>query len=299
MTTPTTFSDNGRAAPKRSLMTMFIRYYPQLLDAIIKVSDAFLALVRNVLVSFGIPVVLLMIISVEIPRVAHGVGFLEPDERFAYLTAAVIVISNKVIEFLIVYEQTKAGELPEYYLFSVRRMLIGLRDIIFKKRAAPAAHRYIVMSNFITATILLMALLGSMRVAIAELPDMVWYEALWDIVANSNLQRMLTWTSGTVLTAALVVIARGLAHYIAVDTTHVIDELKENRTVVITQQQKVQEARTEIPNEGYIIRNAVGQYTAYSTVADWNKSGYTSIQSATSGVRSYNSQKRKQLQEEG
>src|SRR5687768_12328635 len=74
-----------------SLVEWFNRYYLKLLQAIEGSSEILFTLMRAVIVSFGVPIVLVLLLFVEQQRVAHGISLFEVNERLAQFGAWAMV----------------------------------------------------------------------------------------------------------------------------------------------------------------------------------------------------------------
>jgi len=216
----------------------FNRFFPRLLDAMLSAGDTLIAFVKTIILSAGIPFILLGLLIVEHHRVVQGIGLFDTDSTFAGIAAAVLVGANLVLEFLIHFTEHRAGYVPDVSRqWSLRlwwqhaRYTLGIGDTWTPRQLSPA-HRFYSLLRLVTFTILALALAGSMRDVIGSTPG-AWHTALISIVTESDLLRMSTWLSGLLFAAAAVLTAQGLSRYVSVQTVEIVANMKARQTQAI------------------------------------------------------------------
>lgn len=210
-----------------SLVEQFNRNYPRFLQLLAGVGEVLLTFTQTVLIAFGVPLVLLLLLVVEQQRVVHGIQLFEADAALAAFAAWALVLLNLVLEFTIEYIETRAGYQPDSQSrFSLRLLAqrmaytLGISRRWTAQPLSPAA-RYTGLLRLVTLSILALALAGSMRGVIAK-TDGAWYSALLAIFTDSSLTLMVTWLGGLLFAAAAVLAAQGLSRYVAVRCVEIL-----------------------------------------------------------------------------
>ncbi len=244
---PATFADRWNA------------FYPRLLEFIISTGETLLTFSQTIIVSLGVPLVLVLLLIVEHQRVVHGIALFEADYALASFAAAALVLLNLVLEFQVHYVEHSAGYIAaRSQKWSFRIWLTnaaytaGIGENWQAQEHSPA-HRYKVLLNIVTFTILALALAGSMKSVIQATPG-AWYDALVTIVTQSDLLTILTWAGGLLFAAAAVLSAQGLSRYVAI------------RTVEIVAQMEARAAATDDPHAAEI--DAAGATVITAIIAD-------------------------------
>jgi hypothetical protein len=208
--------------------------FPRLLEALIGSGDMLLALTRTLIIAFGVPTVLGLLMVVEQQRIVHGLLFFETDPAMAAFAAFALVILNLVFEIQIHHVEHQAGfRTSRPAQFSLRlwagnaayTLGIGTR---WEARPASPARRYKQLLRLVTFSILALTLLGSMRTVITT-TEGVWYDALITIVTESNLTVLMTWVVGLLFALAAVLSAQGLSSYVALRTAEVIEKMTQRQ----------------------------------------------------------------------
>lgn len=206
----------------------FNRNYPKFLDFLLRAGDVVMTLMQTVIVALGNPLILLFLLGVEHERVRHGIALFESTSNLATFGAWAIVLLNLTLEFTIHYVEAQAGykhDTQKRFSFKLLKSdlqyLLGSGD--WHVRELSPAQPYRKLSRLVTTTILILALAGSMREAIAQKGSLVWYESLWSIAADSSLLEMSTWLSGLIFAFAAVVGVQKTASYIAVKCAEIVE----------------------------------------------------------------------------
>lgn len=214
-----------RSNPTR-IIEGFNRFYPRFLESLVGLGDVLLTFTQTMIVSFGVPIVLVLLLIVEQQRVVHGILRFEIDPALASFSAWALVIVNLVLEFQIHYIEHNANYMANAVSrFSLR---LGLGHIAYflglsrnwQALSASPAQRYMTILRLVTFSILTLALAGSMRSVIVE-TEGAWYEAIVHIFTESNLALMLTWVGGFLFAATAVLGAQSLSRYVALRTVEV------------------------------------------------------------------------------
>jgi hypothetical protein len=209
------------------LVDKFNQFYPRFLAALVSVGNVLLTTAQTLIVAFGVPAVLVLLLIVEHQRVYHGIGLFETDGGLASFAAAALVIANLVLEFTIHYVESRAGyHAARATRFSLRtwwrnmRYTLGMGKQWTAAELSPA-QRYRRLLGLITFTILALALAGSMRVVIQQQVG-TWHESLIRIITSSTLSDMMTWLGGLLFAGAAVLSAQGLSRYVALRCAEII-----------------------------------------------------------------------------
>jgi hypothetical protein len=230
--------------PPPSFADRWAVFYPKLLDFVISAGETVLTFAQTVLTALGVPFVLLLLLLVEHQRVVHGIALFEADYALASFAAAALVLLNLVLELLAHHTEHQAGYTPDRETrWSLRiwwqnaRYTLGVGSTWHARELSPAA-RYRRLLRIVTMTILALALVGSMRTVIDDVPG-AWYEAIATVLTESDLLAMLTWSGGLLFAAAAVLSAQGLTAYIAARVVEIADLLAQRRADVLAAGQRV------------------------------------------------------------
>lgn len=208
------------------LVEDFNQFYPRFLKFLIGLGDILLTFTQTMIVSFGVPIVVVLLLLVEQKRVVHGIMFFEVDPSLASFSAWALVIINLVLEFTIHYIEHNANyELKDANQFSLRLWFGNIAYFLGLSRnwqplSLSPAHGYKIIRRLITVCILVLALAGSMHTVIAEAKG-AWYGALLHIFTESDLSKMMTWFGGLLFAAAAVLAAQSMSRYVALRTVEV------------------------------------------------------------------------------
>lgn len=217
-------------APLPTFADKFNAFYPRFLAFMLAAGETVLTFAQTALIAGGVPLVLVLLMIVEHHRVYEGILLFDASPAFASFAALAMVITNLVLEIVAHYVENRAG----YHEGSAARwsMRIWAQNMSYRLglskdwtpiQLSPAA-RYKRLLRLVTFTILVLALVGSMRTVI-ETTSGRWYEALWSIVTESDLLRMGTWLSGLLFAAAAVLTAQGLTRYVSIKTVEIVDAM--------------------------------------------------------------------------
>jgi hypothetical protein len=215
----------------RTFADRFNEFYPRLLESIISIGETVLTFAQTLIVSFGVPVVLVLLLIVEHHRVVEGILLFDPNPTFASFAALALVMLNLLLEFQVHHIEHKAGyEQDRARRWSLRiwwanmRYRLGIGDNWTAQEYGPA-ERYRRLLRLVTFTILALALVGSMRTVIAG-TEGAWYTAMVSIVTESNLLLMMTWLGGLLFAAAAVLSAQGLSRYVAIRCVEIVASME-------------------------------------------------------------------------
>lgn len=209
------------------MVESFNKFYPKFLESLVRIAEIMLTGAQTVIVSFGVPAVLVLLLVVEHQRVLHGIQLFELDYALASFAAAALVLANLTLEFTIHYVETKAGYNEQRGArWSLRiwarnaAYTLGIGGRWQEKQLSPA-QRYRGLLRLVTMSILILALAGSMR-GVIESTTGAWHEALIAVLTRSSLAEMSTWLSGLLFAAAAVLTAQGLSRYVALRTAEIV-----------------------------------------------------------------------------
>lgn len=215
------------SSSETTLADRFNAFYPRLLAFLAHMGDTILTFTQAVIVSLGVPIVLVLLLAVEHQRVLHGIMLFETEYALANFAAFALVLLNLVLEFQVHYIEHQAGyEQDTSSRWSLRLWLrnmsyrIGLSKD-WQPIAQSPAQRYHALLRLVTFSILALALVGSMRDVIARQSG-TWHEALIHILLNSSLIDMMTWLGGLLFAMAAVLSAQGLSRYVALRCVEIL-----------------------------------------------------------------------------
>ncbi|MEM9955673.1 MAG: hypothetical protein AAF846_28995 [Chloroflexota bacterium] len=199
---------------------------------------------QTIIAAFGVIVILIFVVIVEIQRVAHGVELFESNG--AYTGAAVLVLLLLTLEFIIHYVETKEGYHREIQTaFSLRQVrewwkyFFGFGQHYAPQHLSPA-ERIKSYSRLLAITILALALGGSMDNAISQV-DATWTQGLQTILFQSTLAEMVEWIAGVLFALTLVIGSQRITAYVAqraAETLH-NDETEAGQEITIPNEQDV------------------------------------------------------------
>lgn len=211
-------------------------FYPRLLQTILSIGETLLTFSQTLIVSFGVPLVLLLLLIVEHQRVVHGIQLFEKDMALASFAAAALVILNLVLEFQIHHIEHVSGYHEErgkrwslWIWWQNTMYTLGIGDTWNVQYLSPAA-RYKKLLRLVTFSILALALVGSMK-TVMDTKTTAWNEAVVSIITTSTLTELMTWIGGLLFAAAAVLSAQGLSRYVAIRCVEIIAEMKAQQPV--------------------------------------------------------------------
>lgn len=213
-----------------SFADRFNSFYPRLLAFLAQAGDTVLTFTQAVIVSLGIPAVLVLLLVVEHQRVLHGIALFEVEYSLANFAAFALVMLNLVLEFQVHYIEHQAGYTERAgMVWSARLWLanmayrLGLGSEWIAREQSPA-QRYKKLLSLVTFSILTLALVGSMR-GVIEQQSGAWHTALIQIATDSTLLEMMTWLGGLLFAAAAVLSAQGLSRYVALRCVEILSQM--------------------------------------------------------------------------
>ncbi|MBI5668025.1 MAG: hypothetical protein HZC41_08445 [Chloroflexi bacterium] len=198
-------------------------FYPRFLETLMGIGDVLMSFTQTLITSFGVPVILVLLLIVEQQRVVHGILLFEADPGLASFAATALVLLNLVLEVLIHHVEHQENYRPSSgHRFSLRLWLQNMAYTLgignnWQSQSVSPAQRYKKLLRLVTFSILALALAGSMRTVIAN-SDGAWYSAMVSIVLRSDLSLMFTWLGGLLFASAAVLAAQGLSRYVALRT---------------------------------------------------------------------------------
>jgi hypothetical protein len=203
-----------------TLVLAFNRFYPKFLQTLLGIGDVLITATQTVLIAFGVPALLILLMIVEQQRVDHGIALFETTGALASFGATVLVLANLVFELLISWRENQAGYTePPRHDFSLRILwqrvayMMG-RSAQWQPRPKSPAQRYKSVLRVITFAILVLALAGSMR-GVIEQAKGNWSDALSYVATQSTLLQAFTWLGGLLFAFAAVQAAQAISHYVA------------------------------------------------------------------------------------
>lgn len=216
------------------MIARFNAFYPRLLESLSSAGDLIVTFLQTVIVSFGVPITLILFAIVEQQRVYHGLALFEVDPQICTFGATALVLSNIIIKFVIHYiEWVRGYQAPERTAFSFRsfgsriRYLIGFGEWQ-QQRLSPAAPFHALL-NTITLIVLGAALAGSMRDMIQRSSG-VWYQAVITVFTGSDLKSFIAWLVGFLFAYGAVRIVQAFGEYLAERCIVILARMTEAKT---------------------------------------------------------------------
>jgi hypothetical protein len=204
----------------RMFAERFNRWYPKFLQALIGVGDVMITMTQTILIAFGVPLILLMLLVVEQQRVFHGVSLFEMHEALAAFSATSLVVLNLILELLISWTEHRANWIEparnefSFRLFGQRLSYLFGRNTDWQPRPKSPALRFRVVLRIVTFAILSLALAGSME-SVIQSTGGTWFDALRTVLLDSTLLQAATWLGGLLFAVAAVLSAQALSQYVA------------------------------------------------------------------------------------
>lgn len=191
---------------------------------------------QTLISAFFVIVILILVLFVEIQRVAHGIELFEKSTKLAYLGAFVLVMMLLTLEFVIHYIESKTGYHQQRKRdFSFRLMwqwlvyVSGFGDT-WQERLKSPAQSIKTYSRLLTMTILALALGGSMSEALASVSGN-WIQGLQTIALESSLLEIVEWTGGLLFALALVIGAQRLTAYVAQRAAETLSQSSDGQSI--------------------------------------------------------------------
>lgn len=175
---------------------------------------------QTLISAFFVIVILILVLAVEIQRVAHGILLFEKSTNLAYLGAFVLVMMLLTLEFVIHYVESKTGYHQDRKSdFSLRLFARWLGYFLgggneWTAHLKSPAHSIKSYSRLLTLTILALALGGSMSDTLATVQGN-WMSGIQTIALESSLLEIVEWSGGLLFALALVIGAQRLTAYVA------------------------------------------------------------------------------------
>lgn len=211
----------------KAAIAAFNRHYPTFLRFLHGLGDVLVTTSQTIIVSFGVPIVLVLLLVVEHGRVNQGILTFEQRGDMASFAAWSLVLLNTILEFVVHYIEGRAGYQQQRQQRASLRISIEnwLYWLGISKNWQPIelspAHRYRKLLKLITFSVLALALAGSMQSVMQEQQG-AWYDALKNILLESTLAEMTTWAGGLLFALAAISGAQNLTAYLAVKVSEIV-----------------------------------------------------------------------------
>ncbi|MAU09641.1 MAG: hypothetical protein CL607_07460 [Anaerolineaceae bacterium] len=221
----------AQAGTPESRRTQMNAWFLQALGVIEYLSEIVMTVAQALIVAFGVPTALMLLLVVEQQRVVSGIQLFEAHRGLAEFAAWALVLLNLVLEFTIEFiERRYQQEERPAYVFSLRLMYERLAYFLgiqrdWQPQTRTSAFRYRRLLGLVSASILVLALAGSMQTVISE-TDGAWYEALQQIAVASSLSQLMTWVGGLLFAAVAVFSVQGLSRYIAKRCVEILENMQ-------------------------------------------------------------------------
>lgn len=225
----------------------------QFTEGMHNLSGALMLIGQTLISAFFVIVILVLVLAVEIQRVAHGIQLFETQDNLAYLGAFVLVMMLLTLEFVIHYVEAKHGyEAKRQQDFSLRHFFNWLGYFLggskhWQPRLKSPAQEIKSYSRLLTITILALALGGSMSDALAQVSGN-WISGLQQIALESTLLELVEWFGGLLFALALVVGAQRLTSYVAQRASETLVQAQTDNEVPVLPL----ETASTLENDAYI-----------------------------------------------
>ncbi|MBZ0291404.1 MAG: hypothetical protein K8L99_02445 [Anaerolineae bacterium] len=247
--------------------------YDEILNGVLVLGDAILALIQTLIIAFGALVGLIVLGIVEHNGIQTGLDWFLEDSNMAWFAALAMIIFNMIVEFMIVHiEDVNDFHMESQTKWSLRLMVgnlgyrIGLGEN-WEPLASSPAHRFYTWRALTTVAIFILALAGRMQQNIEKV-SMIQGNAgvevavpvmdgLHQLVTQSTLADIFTWAGGMVFTMVALFGMQGLTNYIAVRVVHIRGAMEKRERVQRARETRKWNARhpgsnasTGLPLEG-------------------------------------------------
>ena len=266
-------ADEPNTSRLQQLVSGFNRQYPNFLKALTGLAEVMITTSYTVIVAFGAPIVLVLLLIVEHSRVRLGIELFESDTALASFASASVVLLNTVLEFLIYHLEYKHGYTAERELKGSLRLYgskiaywlgIGKR---WRAIELSPAHRYQKLQRLVTFTILALATAGSMRDVIAQQSG-AWHRAIIAIVTDSSLSQMSTWAGGLLFAIAAVLSAQVVTAFLAIRSREILDGMNRREQPDAGEAAAVQYIMAKIANKTGQAEQIAERYNVASQEVD-------------------------------
>lgn len=262
------------------------------LDSLLIVGDWLMLGSQTVIVSFGVPLVLVLAVVVEQQRVKHGIELFEKDPALAALGSWVLVFINLVFEFQAHHIEHRAGyKTPEASEFSLRLVANRMVYIFgigkgWQERQQSPAKRYYSVGRIVTIAILTLALAGSMRDQIAMQDGKTWFDGAVSVLTDSSLEEMSIWAGGLLFAFAAVMSAQASSRYIATRVVEIRNSMQRRKATERTNE------RREIEDAGSLSIHSFTPHSANERTNERertvnNANGYTKNMNAKEAAAAF------------
>lgn len=255
-----------------NLASIFYKNYLPFLNGIRRFNSILFTFYNVFITSLAIPVATGALILVEVVRVQHGLVLIEEDETLAWFGAIVLVLSNMVIEAMIVNINWEHGMRDEvHYKMNLRSFLNGLRGFFFMPPdlAQPAA-KFKGVQRIITWAILFTAFYGTLNTFMLteEFEEVYgnnpWHEVFIDILVNAPLNTFLNWVVTVLFTFVAVLASQRFAAFISFRALEAQEEIEE------TAQNIVKRENNEVIEDVVLASNSKKKLAEYLDVLNEN-----------------------------
>lgn len=191
-------------------------------------SDVLMLFMQTLISAFGMMVMLVLAAIVEFGRARNGIALFDTHPGIAEMGAIMLVIINLSIEFQIYHQSLKdkhsgnnsQKEAHKRYKPSLRlywRSMLYFAGIGggWKPKETANVMPFRFGAVLISATIMLLSLLGSMGDSIKSVGAVSWSQGIEHILTQSTLSEFAEWVGVIFFTFAAVVTARISTRYIA------------------------------------------------------------------------------------
>lgn len=210
----------------RKLPALTNENYVALLKSLRRVSGLLDTLVQTVITTFGVMIVLVLLLIVEQRRVTNGILLFEHEKSLAHFASFSLVILNMTLEFLVHHVDPVGARPLRWSLRLFGHQLsytlgIGKHWQPIEHSPARELRR---LQTLVTFAILALALAGSMQDVMRE-QSAAWHIALESILLQSTLLQITSWLGGLLFTAAAVLATQRITAYLAVRTREIYKDI--------------------------------------------------------------------------
>jgi hypothetical protein len=201
--------------------------YPKIISAITELSNVIFTLLRNLITTIFIPVILVLVVAVEIPRVQSGIALFDNNPTHSNFSAIVIVLSFIVYQTLDHFVKEREGYIRKpIWNLKVFALNLLYRIGVGEKRYVPQSSKYSFVSGLLKWGIIIISFIGTMQPQIVATGEEVWYTAIVKVFLNSNLETFTGWIVGLIFTFMLVYASGTLAYHIAATASEALKEIQ-------------------------------------------------------------------------
>lgn len=212
----------------------FALFVPQAIKSLRELSNLVFVFLYTVLTTLFVPIVLLLIIVVEIPRIELGILLFDPSQDHARLAAILVIMAFLVTSTIVFLVEKQYGEVKKSEKWSLR---VFIRNITYRAGLRPVEEKgfsklFRGAAFFSKITTLVLSIMGTMQPQIVAQGDLPWWQGIQNVLLNSNAQEFAVWISSAVFTYFLILNTSVITYFVAWNAINYMDTLEGRATEI-------------------------------------------------------------------